>query len=83
MLGAAALSAWMMVSLTRGAAGRGRASDPESKKGDSAKAEPPEYESAAEAAELAEDLPDDAAIHHKTERERTKNPVTARLNRDK
>ena len=32
MLGAAALSAWMMVSLTRGAAGRGRASDPESKK---------------------------------------------------
>ena len=63
MLGAAALSAWMMVSLTRGAAGRGRASDPESKKrGGPAKAEPPEYESAAEAAELAEDLPDDAAI---------------------
>ena len=32
MLGAAALSAWVMVSLTHGAAGRERASDPESKK---------------------------------------------------
>lgn len=41
MLGAAALSAWMMVSLTRGAAGRGRASDPESKKEAASQRRPP------------------------------------------
>ena len=40
MLGAAAFSAWVMVSLTHGSAGRERANDPESKKrGGPAKAE--------------------------------------------